>query len=273
MRGRPKIHLRRQRVTGGDVEESLPSAPLLLARRSVAQALSFKCRPHLTLLPLGRYPEWLDFHHHVRAHYTAESLSADGLTWADESRHQHDATIATSDHPLTKQTMTHGAGSNFEFDIVKGTSDTVVKFPPTTFPAATFTYYENAAISLCTTDSSACDDFSHIIATEFNQHRTFSDYMLAGGSSNPSNEDRAASDHFLQACQSTVVADPDCGKYYDVFYPDFAALDTSFETALDDLFAGIAEHHPGTKDMEEYVARAQEVVSFYCGSRLRRPGV
>jgi len=196
------------------------------------------------------FPEWLDFFHHVRAHFTADSLSSDGMTWSDESRHGHHATVAGT--PLTTKTMTHGGGANFHLDVIAGTTDSHVTFHPDTFPAATYAYYDTASMASCTTDPAACSDFSHILATHFAQDQTFASFLAAGGTTSTS--PRAPLDSFVQKCQGAVVTDTSCGKFFDVLYPDFATLEASLDTALDTLFTNMAANLPATTgDFQEYI--------------------
>lgn len=124
------------------------------------------------------WPAWLDFHHNVRAHFTAASLSEDGRTWSDESAHGNHATVSATGDPLTSKTYGHGGGENFDIKTVTGSTSTSVTFDSKTFPPAAFAYHEDAAFLTCE-DASKCKTFETPIATALETSHDFYSFFVA----------------------------------------------------------------------------------------------
>ncbi|GMI16663.1 hypothetical protein TrLO_g10830 [Triparma laevis f. longispina] len=188
------------------------------------------------------WPAWLDFHHNVRAHFTAASLSEDGRTWSDESAHGHHATVSATGDPLTSKTYGHGGGENFDIKTVTGSTSTSVTFDSKTFPPAAFAYHEDAAFSTCE-DAFKCKTFETPIATALETSHDFHSFFVANRDSQ--NYTLSTMTDWNHECQNSVVeASSGCGAFYESSFPDFESLKLDLDAALGDVLDGIADFPP-----------------------------
>ena len=104
------------------------------------------------------WPSWLDWHHHVRGHYTPESVSADGLEWSDVSGKNRHAQVTSG--TLEKYALNHPSGDRFNKVVLTGTTDTTIEFDSTLFPPTYYPYEKNANFISCP----LCEDFSSEIS-------------------------------------------------------------------------------------------------------------
>ena len=182
------------------------------------------------------WPEWFNFHKHVRGHYTTGSLSADGKEWSDISGKNRHAKVTSG--KLSKYTLQHPSGDMFDKDVVMGTTGTTVEFDSELFPPTFFPYETAANFKSCP----ACEDYSSEISYELGQHEDFTSFFDAGDTEGE--PEWAPREEFLHRCQAKVAADESCGKYFDAHYPDFTDLARQFNEALDILFEGMLVSPP-----------------------------
>lgn len=179
------------------------------------------------------WPMWLDWGTEVAGYYTSDGVSADGLTWSDESTNSRDATV-TNGTISTSTISTHGPEDDSV--VVSGTAGTTVSFGADLIPSPLYTYHEQANFVDC---DAGCIDLSDTVSDSLGQNSSFEVWLDLGAA-----DSRVDYSTYMTACQNYVVASTDCGEYFDAFYPSFSDINTDFEAAISDLIAGLLDDPP-----------------------------
>ena len=206
------------------------------------------------------WPRWLDFGAHVAAHYAAESVEAGGGRLLDLSGKGRHATVSGS--PIARvEVGSHDSGLRPE--VIEGGTDQWIDFPDALFPPSVFVYHEHTNFAAC---GDECKDLSQVAASKLRQQHSFLSWYNDGAPGG-----RASYDTFLKTCQRAVVQDLECGKFFDVFYPDFGALKDDFDEALEEVLRGIRADPPSgvTGEFVEYEPCAELGQDCTCDGILR----